>query len=144
MKPFQSTIFVAILQLIGLYLFKQGFLLSRLELASKSPPLPTHSPPRFNRTLLVLIDALRYDFMKWQDVDPVPHYLNKMQVFRNTVRDKPRQALLMRGLSDPPTTTMQRLMAIMTGTLPTLVDAGSNFASSALTEDNLLQKVSLP
>ena len=54
---------------------------------------------------------------------------------------EPRHSLLFRGQADPPTTTLQRLMAMMTGALPTLVDAGSNFASGALREDNLIEKV---
>ena len=44
--------------------------------------------------------------------------------------------------ADPPTTTMQRLKALTTGSLPTFVDAGSNFASSAIVEDNLIKQLS--
>ncbi|KAH6599695.1 hypothetical protein BASA50_002831 [Batrachochytrium salamandrivorans] len=62
-----------------------------------------------------------------------------MPVIHHLLKTQPTHALLFRGLADPPTTTLQRLIAMMTGTLPTLVDAGSNFASSAIKEDNLVR-----
>ncbi|KAJ3372185.1 mannose-ethanolamine phosphotransferase gpi13 [Kappamyces sp. JEL0680] len=133
-------------QLLGLFLFKEGFLLSRLELSQigKLSSQGPHQTPRFQKTILVMIDALRYDFMKWvPDIDRnhIPHYINKMPVIRDKLDKEPRHALLFRGQADPPTTTLQRLMAMMTGALPTLVDAGSNFASAALREDNLIEKI---
>lgn len=111
--------------------------------------MPNHSPPttnpaKYEKTLLIMIDALRFDFMKWQDdipIDNVPHFINKLPILEKMLKSQPRSSLLLRGLSDPPTTTLQRLMAMMTGALPTLVDAGSNFASSALQEDNLIEKL---
>ncbi|KAI9352129.1 hypothetical protein BDR26DRAFT_850395 [Obelidium mucronatum] len=36
---------------------------------------------------------------------------------------------------------MQRLKALVTGTLPTFVDAGSNFGSSEITEDNIIDQM---
>jgi phosphatidylinositol glycan class O len=144
-------IFILLIQISGLYLFKEGFLLTRLELENKSlhtAALANGSKSgivRFNKTLLVMIDALRYDFMKWDHSaragEDRPHYKNKLDVLERMQRKKPLNSLLVRGLADPPTTTMQRLVAIMTGALPTLVDAGSNFASSALKEDNLIEKI---
>jgi phosphatidylinositol glycan class O len=41
-------------------------------------------------------------------------------------------------MADAPTTTMQRLKGMMTGGLPTFIDAGSNFESAAITEDNII------
>jgi len=38
--------------------------------------------------------------------------------------------------ADAPTTTLQRLKGLTTGSLPTFIDAGSNFASSSIDEDN--------
>lgn len=49
-------------------------------------------------------------------------------------------SLLFHFIADPPTTTMQRLKALTTGSLPTFIDAGSNFASSAIHEDNWLDQ----
>lgn len=143
----RNFLFLFLIQSISLYLFKEGFLLTRLELENKSQhtlsTVTTHQ--RFNKTILVMIDALRYDFMKWDESSEktrnLPHYLNKLDILHQLQKKEPLNSLLLRGLSDPPTTTLQRLMAIMTGALPTLVDAGSNFASSALKEDNLIEKI---
>jgi phosphatidylinositol glycan class O len=50
----------------------------------------------------------------------------------------PENALLLPFIADPPTTTLQRLKGLTTGTLPTFIDAGSNFAGTAIDEDNLI------
>ena len=44
-------------------------------------------------------------------------------------------------LADPPTTTMQRLKGLTTGSLPTFIDLSSNFGSYAITEDNIIEQV---
>lgn len=153
----------------GSHLFAGGFLLNRLELDSVSPcdmPLPTGDlttdplstykgnstacwhPPRFKRSLLIIIDALRFDFMEHRpDIlnDDAPHYINKMPLFNqiissNNSTSQRGHGLLCRARADPPTTTLQRIKALMTGNLPTVVDAGSNFASSKVSEDSLLSQ----
>lgn len=40
--------------------------------------------------------------------------------------------------SDPPTTTLQRLKGITTGSLPTFIDMGSNFGGSSINEDSFI------
>ena len=120
-------------------MFKDGYLLSRIELPNVADT-GFKLEPRFKRLCIVLIDALRYDFIA--PTNASTHvYDNKMPIVKHKLESEPANSLLFRGISDPPTTTLQRLIAIVTGTLPTLVDAGSNFASSALTEDNLLLKL---
>lgn len=47
----------------------------------------------------------------------------------------------MHFIADPPTTTMQRLKALTTGSLPTFIDVGSNFASTAIIEDNWVEQI---
>ena len=118
---------------IGIWLFSSGFLLTRLELESIS--ICHHSigcsSPRFKKTVLIIIDALRYDFTLLDPLSDGP-YLNKLPVLSE------KKGFLARARADPPTTTLQRLKAITTGNLPTFVDAGSNFNSDAINEDNLL------
>ena len=72
--------------------------------------------------------------------EPEPHYLNKLPVIHSLLQDKPDNTLVFQFVADPPTTTLQRLKALTTGTLPTIIDAGSNFGSSALKEDNWLSQ----
>jgi phosphatidylinositol glycan class O len=44
-------------------------------------------------------------------------------------------------IQKPPTTTMQRIKALMSGTLPTFIDASSNFNSYVIEDDNLIQQL---
>lgn len=48
---------------------------------------------------------------------------------------------LLKFIADPPTTTLQRLKGMMTGSLPTFIDVGSNFASPEINEDNLIDQI---
>uniref|UniRef100_A0A4W3IHM7 GPI ethanolamine phosphate transferase 3, catalytic subunit n=1 Tax=Callorhinchus milii TaxID=7868 RepID=A0A4W3IHM7_CALMI len=146
----------------GLGLFLNGFLLVRVELRSRSAcraePLSQGrggqqlggSPDsnsscwmgrRFSKVIVLVIDALKFDFAKYNPArkNPKP-YENKLGVIYQNVVSKPQQARLFQFRADPPTTTMQRIKGLTTGTLPTFIDVGSNFASSAIQEDNLIEQ----
>ncbi|XP_040141915.1 GPI ethanolamine phosphate transferase 3, catalytic subunit isoform X3 [Ictidomys tridecemlineatus] len=148
----------------GIALFTSGFLLTRLELTNHSscqePPGPGFLPwgnqgkpgacwmaSRFSRVVLVLIDALRFDFAQPQ-YSKVPGeppvslpFLGKLRSLQRILEIQPHHARLYRSQVDPPTTTMQRLKALTTGSLPTFIDAGNNFASHAILEDNLIKQL---
>ncbi|XP_043831857.1 GPI ethanolamine phosphate transferase 3 isoform X2 [Dromiciops gliroides] len=144
----------------GIALFTSGFLLTRLELNNHSScqELPGKGPlvgggrgepgacwtaPRFSRAVVVLIDALRFDFVQpWPGGLPAPQpFLGRLGSIQHLLETQPQHARLYRFLADPPTTTMQRLKALTTGSLPTFIDAGSNFASYAVQEDNLIAQL---
>ncbi|KAM9206646.1 GPI ethanolamine phosphate transferase 3 isoform 1-T2 [Dugong dugon] len=148
----------------GISLFTSGFLLTRLELTNHSscqePPGPEPLPlghrgepgacwmaSRFSRVVLVLIDALRFDFAQPQSSHmpgepPVSlPFLGKLSSLQRILEIQPHRGRLYRSQVDPPTTTMQRLKALTTGSLPTFIDAGSNFASHAIVEDNLIKQL---
>lgn len=98
-------------------------------------------PPR-SKVVLLIVDALKYEFVDWHEnveVDATYH-LNKMPVVRDLLRSAPENTRLFKAIADAPTTTMQRLKALTTGTLPTFIDAGSNFASESISEDNLIDQ----
>ncbi|KAI8359338.1 hypothetical protein B0O80DRAFT_494892 [Mortierella sp. GBAus27b] len=142
----------------AIYLFTRGFLLSRSVLDSKSEcknanvdeaVFSDHKqsqgcwyPQQYKKAVVIVIDALRFDFVVPHDNlpanEPEPYYLNKLPVIHNLMEKEPENTLVFQFVADPPTTTLQRLKALTTGTLPTIIDAGSNFASSALKEDNWL------
>lgn len=140
-----------------MYLFTKGFLLTRLVLDEKSEcassPIKTQHydgksfedgcwhPKTFDKAVIIIIDALRYDFT-------VPFYDKTPQLFHNALTilhetsvETPQNAFLLPFIADPPTTTLQRLKGLTTGTLPTFVDAGSNFAGTAIEEDNILAQM---
>ncbi|KAK5172755.1 mannose-ethanolamine phosphotransferase gpi13 [Saxophila tyrrhenica] len=152
------------LNALALYLFCSGFLLSRLVLPNRSqcalPPvelLNGHTPgshdrgcwhPKtFDKAVIILVDALRYDFtvpFQPQPGDEQPHHFhNALPVLYETAVQSPGNAFLRPFIADPPTTTLQRLKGLTTGSLPTLIDAGSNFAGTAIDEDNLIEQLYL-
>lgn len=96
-------------------------------------------PKSFDKAVIIIIDALRYDFTIPQD--RTEHYLNALTVLHETAENSPQNAFLRPFIADPPTTTLQRLKGLTTGTLPTFVDAGSNFAGTAIDEDNLIAQL---
>ena len=147
---------IAVLHGLGIYLFTKGFLLTRLVLDEKSkcsePPfkdgsqhLGTHKdgcwhPKTFDKAVVVIIDALRYDFTVPRPGSTM-HCHNALSVLHETAVQSPERAFLLPFIADPPTTTLQRLKGLTTGTLPTFIDAGSNFAGTAIEEDNLIAQL---
>lgn len=139
-------IFFAILQFIGIGFFTQGFLLSRQVLPHISECNAADDlnscmrPAKFDKAVIVIIDALRFDFVIPVDEEdkPNPYYHNNFPILHELMVKKPDNGILLKFMSDPPTTTLQRLKGLTTGTLPTFIDAGSNFDGDALDEDNWL------
>jgi phosphatidylinositol glycan class O len=147
---------------VGIAYFTSGFLLTRLVLEEKSacdaPPadpallLPGGAwpgqgtveggcwhPRTFERAVVVVIDALRYDFTVPVEDDAAFHNAFPF-LWETAVRD-PGRAFLRPFIADPPTSTLQRLKGLTTGTLPTFVDLGSSFSGTAIEEDNLLMQL---
>ncbi|KAG5931553.1 hypothetical protein E4U60_006006 [Claviceps pazoutovae] len=140
---------------VGLWLFTSGFLLTRLVLEDTSsctvPPIESKlaplsigkgcwHPKTFDRAVVIVIDALRYDFTvpQLESTTEKHEFHNAFPFMHDTALRSPRNAVLRPFIADPPTTTLQRLKGLTTGTLPTFIDAGSNFAGSAIDEDNML------
>ncbi|XP_056146670.1 GPI ethanolamine phosphate transferase 3 [Lampris incognitus] len=138
---------------VGIYLFVGGFLLVRLEVNRTSTCgdvlLPggeqrdfCHAKPRFRRAVLLIIDALRYDFARFDPSNTRPRpYENKLPVLQEIMSLRPSHSRLYPFRADPPTTTMQRIKGFTTGSLPTFIDVGNNFASSAILEDNIVHQL---
>ncbi|POS74145.1 GPI ethanolamine phosphate transferase [Diaporthe helianthi] len=150
------------IHVIGIAYFTSGFLLTRLVLDEKSscdvnPVDGTEGkdlrilsdwkgrgtvdggcwhPKTFDKAVVVLIDALRYDFTVPIEDDAEFH--NAFPFLYETAVKSPNNAFLRPFIADPPTTTLQRLKGLTTGTLPTFMEMGSNFAGTAIEEDNLL------
>jgi hypothetical protein len=156
---FLTIVFSFLALIIGSGLFKSGFLLSRISISEKSQCDDFHVPlsanptqgcwlprphPTVKRVIIVIIDALRYDFAAWDEaleqesIDIRPEtrtYRNKLSIFHNTTNGFSR---LYRFLADPPTTTLQRLKALVTGSLPTFIELSENFHGREIREDSLI------
>ncbi|XP_052860167.1 GPI ethanolamine phosphate transferase 3 isoform X2 [Anopheles cruzii] len=98
-------------------------------------------PPKA-KVILLVIDALRYDFGLYDpaNAQPAP-YENNLPFMAELLRKYPDHSRRLKFVADPPTTTMQRLKGMTTGSLPTFIDIGSNFASPEINEDNLIDQL---
>lgn len=137
-------IWVSYLHLSGLYLFTSGFLLTRLALEDVSTCSPSSDsscslPATHSKAVVIIIDALRFDFISPNPPSPVsPHHHHVLTFPAEVSSSNPTRSLIFNAFSDPPTTTLQRLKGLTTGSLPTFIDAGSNFAGQAIAEDSWL------
>lgn len=91
--------------------------------------------------MVIIIDALRYDFTVPFDPNDSQYFHNTLTILHETAVETPHRAFLLPFIADPPTTTLTRLKGLTTGTLPTFIDAGSNFAGTAIEEDNLVAQL---
>ncbi|TVU22402.1 hypothetical protein EJB05_32095, partial [Eragrostis curvula] len=147
-------LFVAILAVhsLAVYLFTRGFLLTRTELdlhssrddrpQDVSPGCASWPPPAVDRLVIVVLDALRFDFVApstfFQEKQP---WMDKLQVLQELAADEKTSARIFKALADPPTTSLQRLKALTTGGLPTFIDVGNSFGAPAIVEDNIMYQL---
>ena len=101
----------------------------------------------FSKAVILLVDALRYDFcLHNSSLGSQPgHSQNKLPVLSRLSAPAHGSGIasgkLYRFMADPPTTTMQRLKGLTTGSLPTFIDVSSNFGSYEISEDNLIDQL---
>jgi len=157
-------VWLLLCHLAGIVIFSRGFLLNRVlseeqstttspvisnDRSAEWPSSSSHGcwhPKTFDRAVILVVDALRYDFVAPVPRDDVAHnarYHNRMKSVHKALEERSRNSLLYEFVADPPTTTLQRITALTTGTLPTFIDAGSNFGGQAVTEDNLIRQLKL-
>ena len=146
-------LWLLVVHLLGIVFFGKGFLLTRVILAEKSQcnELPDgtlaqvengcwHSRT-FDRAVVLIIDALRYDFTIPSGSENPRPYQDAFPLLYETAKNRPEHAFLLPFIADPPTTTLQRLKGLTTGSLPTFIEAGTNFAGTAIEEDNLVAQL---
>lgn len=139
-------LFFTVLQGIAVAFFTKGFLLSR-------PVLDNYSTldddifsggynelKAFDKAVIIIIDALRFDFVIPQE-GVSNYYTNHLALPYQLCKNEPQNSVLLKFMADPPTTTLQRLKGLTTGSLPTFIDAGSNFDGDVITEDNLIKQL---
>jgi GPI ethanolamine phosphate transferase 3 subunit O len=139
---FSVLLYVLTLHASTLYLFTRGFLLTRLSLPNISSCSTCTLPPTHSRLVLIIIDALRFDFLSPEPApSPSPYYHHVFTLPSLLTAQYPTHSFIFNAFSDPPTVTLQRIKGITTGSLPTFVDAGSNFAGSQITEDSIVRQM---
>ena len=126
---------VSFLYAVGILLFTRGFLLKRLVIDEYSDCSENVTyylsdrqqssniegcwlKKRHAKAVIIIIDALRYDFALFNasvsEQEALP-YRNKLSVIRDVLENTPENGALFRFVADPPTTTMQRLKGLTTG-----------------------------
>lgn len=113
-------------------------------------------PAQFRKVVILVVDALRFDFVHsggGGGVDggggggasakesPSRFYRGHLPLLSSLLVEQPQNSMLYRFEADAPTVTMQRLKALMTGSLPTFVDVADNYAAAAVPEDNLVAQL---
>ncbi|GAA5907561.1 hypothetical protein JCM6882_004410 [Rhodosporidiobolus microsporus] len=140
---------LAALHSVALLLFTRGFLLTRKALPDINdcnPIAPSGNldascslPPTHDKLIFLVVDALRADFvLPVDEASASPFYHNHLTVPASLTRQHPSHSFLSHFIADAPTTTLQRIKGMTTGSLPTFIDAGSNFAGEQADEDNWL------
>ncbi|KAM9850065.1 GPI ethanolamine phosphate transferase 2 [Aulostomus maculatus] len=138
--------FVLLLEVVGVALFLRGFfpvpVKSSLSSKSKLSDLPAEPRtgssanssrlvrPLFKRLVVMLVDALREDFVFG------PGGRVNMPYTRHLVERGSSHSFVARAR--PPTVTMPRIKALTTGSIPGFIDVVMNLNSPALLEDNLI------
>lgn len=144
LKGLWLLIWVSFVHLAGLYIFIQGFLLSRLALPDTTECIDGSCtiPATYKRAVVLIIDGLRYDFIAPDPPHPPsPFHHDILTLPRELTAANRGKSFLFNAFSDPPTTTLQRIKGLTTGSLPTFVDMGSNFGASSILEDSIIQQL---
>ncbi|KAJ4802575.1 GPI ethanolamine phosphate transferase 3 [Rhynchospora pubera] len=156
---------VLCLHCLGVYLFTRGFLLTRTELSAFSLPsdllqaqasccselpsttnqdqdLPGWTPPTVERVLILIVDALRFDFVAPSSLfQKKQKWMDRLPSLQHLASTHPSSSRIFKAIADPPTTSLQRLKALTTGGLPTFIDVGNSFAAPAIQEDNWIHQL---
>lgn len=127
----------SVVGILGLVLFVRGFFPNRVTIAgfgnffqSSDVFNDESGSPQFDRLILMVVDAMRSDFMYSENSD--------MNFLHSLIREG--LALPFTAYSNPPTVTLPRLKGITTGSAPNFVDAILNIADDKDNSQSLLQQ----
>ncbi|WFD27087.1 mannose-ethanolamine phosphotransferase gpi13 [Malassezia nana] len=102
-------------------------------------------PPRYARAVVWIIDALRYDFVAEalnSSTTPNVYMHNLLRKPAELHKQEHGSSILAHFVAHPPTTTLQRLKGLTTGSLPTFIEAGANFGGAGrVLEDTWIGQV---
>jgi GPI ethanolamine phosphate transferase 3 subunit O len=143
-KGLGLLLLVSFIHLAGIYLFTRGFLLTRLSLSefNDCSSQPCTTTPTHTRAVLLIIDSLRFDFLSPNPPNPTsPFHHNVLTLPQKLTKSRPEHSFIFHAYADPPTTTLQRIKGLTTGSLPTFVDMGSNFGGSSIAEDSIIKQL---
>ncbi|SBS98247.1 GPI ethanolamine phosphate transferase 3, putative (PIGO) [Plasmodium ovale curtisi] len=176
-----------LINLLIFFSFINGFLFPREGIMNKSENLETFSKkvfgeeyveflkknknvhsivnPPYDRIVILLIDALRFDFALYDPqyredaevidesennesqgnegkrVGSVKHFLNNMKHMHSVLQGEKKNASLFLFEADAPTITTSRLKSMLIGTVPNYMDVNENFTPNDNTQDNFVEQL---
>lgn len=133
------TILIFISQLFAIYIISKGFLFAADKGVIKDLPTIINQNVKWSskkvKVIMFIIDALRFDFLH-QDEDIAKNqthvYKNRFKKLYQLVGENPENFVMFATYADPPTVTVHRIQALMTGNLPPFIEITENFGSSAV------------
>lgn len=134
---------------LSLILFIHGFFLLRIRLDDVNIKRPgidrncTSCKAPYNKLVWLVVDALRYDFVvtdgRYECSSEAYCHQGHMNFLTRLIAHGNTNAMAAyRFISEPPTTTNQRLKSMTTGCLPTFFDISSSFNAAPISEDNII------
>ncbi|XP_049372254.1 GPI ethanolamine phosphate transferase 2 [Solanum verrucosum] len=94
-------------------------------------------PPLFDRLILMVIDGLPAEFVLGKDGEPPPKPFQEAMPYTQSLLSKGR-AIGYHAKAAPPTVTMPRLKAMVSGAVGGFLDVAFNFNTQALLDDNII------
>lgn len=96
-------------------------------------------PPAFDRLILMVVDGLPAEFVLGRDDRPPGTSMAEAMQYTRSLLSK-GNALAYHAKAAPPTVTMPRLKAIVSGAIGGFLDVAFNFNTQAFLDDNLLDQ----
>ncbi|XP_063947453.1 GPI ethanolamine phosphate transferase 2 isoform X2 [Daucus carota subsp. sativus] len=160
------TLAAVVIQIIGLSLFVLGFFPVKPALSGVSGPESFTSPvcpsaedhnftiqspdelkslylelsnisPSYDRLILMVVDGLPAEFVLGRDDRPAPEIFRKSMPYTQSLLDR-GVATGYHAKAAPPTVTMPRLKAMVSGSVGGFLDVALNFNTQELLDDNLI------
>ncbi|XP_020580858.1 GPI ethanolamine phosphate transferase 2 isoform X2 [Phalaenopsis equestris] len=142
-----------LLQILGLWLFVSGFFPVKPTVPGFSGPesyrMPTcedvledekgHLPPDQLAKMYMVIDGLPAEFVIGRGSQPPEKSLMEAMPYTQSLLSE-RKALAFHAKAAPPTVTMPRLKAMVSGAIGGFLDVVFNFNTNAFLDDNLLDQ----
>ncbi|SCQ16959.1 GPI ethanolamine phosphate transferase 3, putative [Plasmodium ovale] len=136
-----------------------------VEFLKKNKNVHSIVNPPYDRIVILLIDALRFDFALYDPqyredaevidesennesqgnegkrVGSVKHFLNNMKHMHSVLQGEKKNASLFLFEADAPTITTSRLKSMLIGTVPNYMDVNENFTPNDNTQDNFVEQL---
>ncbi len=135
----------------ALRLFASGFLLARVESPSRATARPDAARAIVDKAVVLVVDGARHDWTTAtrDEGDEARRRLKLPSARRygggrrcEDATNERGRGMVFKFIADAPTTTQQRLKGLLTGGLPTFIDASASFGGTTLGEDNLIEQLS--